>query len=615
MPDLSLSLLSQINVYPIKSIGGISLSTSWVEKQGVMFDRRFMIADLNGAMVTARSYPQLVKVKANLTPDGMWLSFDDQLPFKLSIPEFGMEPVTTTVWDDEFTAFTTTDFANRWFSSILGKSVQLLYTSEQSNRVRDKLGHNVSFADGYPLLIISEASLAELNQRSTEKHEMAQFRPNLVVSGEEAFVEDSWKRIRIGKVIFEVRKPCERCILTTVNTKTGNYKANKEPLKTLSQFRSDEKGEVYFGQNLVALNEGTIEVGDSIEVLEYKEKEQYQDKRFGESTVSRRLTLTCVEIEEIAKDFITYWLEPTNGILPNFLPGQYLPIEVALNGHAYVRYYTLSSSPTRLGRYAISVKRVAGGKVSNYLFDHLQIGDVLTAETPTGSFHLQDGMDKPLLFLSAGSGVTPMISMLRYLADKDQLNDTVFFHQCSTIDDIPFRDELDSFHNRFPSFKMIISLSQAHESWEGVKGRLALSHLKQIPNIDTRQTFVCGPKPFMAKAKNLLLKIGLPETNYHEESFGLNLDRDTNEHKRLTLKLNGKVFEGDNQSSILQQAEKQGLYIANSCRAGLCGACMLTLNSGVVDQENVPALTKEDLASGKILACCSIPNSDIELSS
>ena len=615
MSNLSLPLLSQINIYPIKSIKGISLSTSWVEKQGIMFDRRYMLADQEGVMITARAYPQLVRVKANLTPNGMWLSFDNTVPFKLSMTEFEMEQVKTNVWNDVFTAFSTTEPANRWFSSVLGRPVQLLYTGEESKRVREKFGHSVSFADGYPLLVISEASLAALNERSTDSHEMAQFRPNIVISGDEAFVEDSWKRIKIGDVEFEIRKPCQRCILTTVDAKTGSYKANKEPLKTLSNFRSCEKGEIYFGQNLVALNEGTIQVGDPIEVLEYKQKEVYLDKGFTKSIENESLRLTCVEIEEVAKDFVTYWLEPTHGVLPNYSPGQYLPIEVEANGESYARFYTLSSSPSRLGRYAISVKRVNGGKVSNYLSDNMQVGEVLTAESPSGSFHLQDTADQPLLLLSAGSGVTPMISMLRFLADHNQLNDTVFFHQCSTIDDIPFRDELDTFHARFPGFKMVISLSQAHEEWEGVKGRLALSHIKHIPDVQLRQAFVCGPKPFMNKAKHLLLKMGLPETNYHQESFGVNVENEPKETKPVTLSLNGQEFQGDNQSSILQQAEKQGLYIANSCRAGLCGACMLELKSGQVDQEDVPALTKDAAANGKILACCSVPTTDVELSS
>lgn len=117
----------------------------------------------------------------------------------------------------------------------------------------------------------------------------------------------------------------------------------------------------------------------------------------------------------------------------------------------------------------------------------------------------------------------------------------------------------------------------------------------------------------MSKAKHLLLKLGLEESKYHEESFGLNTNNQKREKKSITIKLNGEEFQGDNQSSVLQQAESKGLYVANSCRAGLCGSCILELKSGEVDQENVPVLTEQDIANGKILACCSVPKTDIEL--
>lgn len=600
--------LSQINIFPVKSIRGISLSSAWVEKQGISFDRRYMLADINGKMVTARTIPKLVKVNAVLSESGMIFSYQNCEPLLLNRSEFDLEPVNTEVWSDRFVAYSTTIEANRWFSQVVGKPVQLLYTGAVSNRVREKLGHSVSFADGYPLLVISEASLLALNQRCQEAQTMDQFRPNLVVSGNEAFVEDSWKKIRIGDVEFDVRKPCERCILTTVDTQTGDFKASKEPLKTLSQFRANEKGQIYFGQNLVALNEGRIEQGDAIEVLEYQDKAHYEDN------TNESLRLTCVEVEEIAREFVTYWFEPTHGVLPNFLAGQYLPVEVVVEAESYVRYYSLSSSPTRLGRYAISVKRVDGGKVSNHLLDNLQVGDVLSAETPQGSFHLQHDSSHPLLLLSAGSGITPMISMLRYLADNDQLSDVVFYHQCSTIADLPFKQELDDLHKRFPGLQLILSLSQAHTEWEGTKGRLTLSHLKQIPQLASRQAFVCGPDAFMKKAKNLLIKLGLPESYYHQESFGVQVGEIKAEKKALTISLDGARFIGDNVSLLLLQMENQNLSIANSCRAGLCGACMLTLTSGEVEQENVPALTESERAQGKILACCCVPKTDIELS-
>ncbi|MFW9735173.1 hybrid-cluster NAD(P)-dependent oxidoreductase [Vibrio parahaemolyticus] len=601
---MSQPVLSQINVFPVKSVGGVSLSSAWVEKQGLSFDRRFMIAKADGSMITARKYPQMVTVKSALLADGVVFSSLGMEPLKIRYQDFKMQETPATVWKDTFTAYTTTDDADDWFSQVLGQRVELLFSGEQSNRVRENLGQNVSFADGYPVLVISQASLEELNKRSSEQHSMDQFRTNLVVSGTKPFEEDSWKRIRIGEVEFESLKPCERCILTTINTQRGTFRESKEPLKTLQQFRANERGGVFFGQNLVARNEGIIRQGDKVEVLEYKEPEFYPDN----SPV--RMTLTCVEREDIALDFVTLWLEPSNGSLPNYLPGQHLPIEVDINGKKIGRRYTLSSSPSRPGRYAISVKRIAGGRVSNALLDNLQVGDVLEAENPDGQFHLKTHDAQPLLLLSAGSGVTPMLSMVRYLADHNQLNDVVFYHQCRTEHDIPCRSELEQLKREHSGLEVKICLTQPAVDWFGLKGRLSLSHIKQIKDVEQRQVFVCGPDGFMQKAKNLLLKKGLPEAHYHQEAFGVSAV-EARPEKEVEIEFNGLKIQGNNQKTLLDQIEDAGKVVSNSCRAGLCGACKVQLTSGQVHHPDVPALTDEERAMGTVLACCAIPETDV----
>ena len=295
----SVSNLSNINIFPVKSIAGISLSIAQVEKQGLQCDRRFMVASLDGKMITARTHPKMVKINAIIEPDGLVLCYPGLIDLHFTFDELEMKEVDTTVWSDTFTAYSTTEEANQWFSSILGCEAQLLFSGEQSNRMREKIQTNVSFADGYPLLMISEASLAELNRRSSSHHTMAQFRTNLVVSGNEAFIEDSWKRIRIGDVEFEVVKPCQRCILTTVNPNTAQYHPNKEPLKPFSTFRADDSGNVYFGQNLIAKNEGTINVGDKIEVLETKEKEYYKDS--GSIAATQQIAVDPIKAKEVTK--------------------------------------------------------------------------------------------------------------------------------------------------------------------------------------------------------------------------------------------------------------------------------------------------------------------------
>lgn len=604
--SLVVPTLSQIHVYPVKSTAALTQSHAWVEKQGLAFDRRFMVASDEGAMITARKYPQMVKITATLTMTGLVLQYPNKTDLVLQYADFAMVDASATVWNDNFSAYTTTMIANQWFSDIIGHSVQLLFCGQQSNRVRSKIGHNVSFADGYPLLVISEASLAELNERSRDHHTMAQFRTNLVVSNTDAFAEDGWKRIRIGEVEFEIVKPCARCILTTVDPLTGEFNALKEPLKTMATFRADATGDVFFGQNLVALNEGMIRAGDVIEVLEKQPKQVYVDN------AETKLLLTCVEREDIAADFTTFWLESHQQLpLPPYLPGQHLPLQLEINGEFIARYYTLSSSPSRPGRYAISVKRIDDGRISNWLHQHFQVGDVLAADKPGGDFHLGIHTDK-LLLLSAGSGITPMLSMLRYLSDNDNIRDVVFYHQCSTEADIPSLQELHQLEKMHPSLDLRIVLSQPRRDWQGESGRLSLSHLAMISDLDQRQVFVCGPNAFMDTAKKLLLKMGVSPARYHQEAFGP-LGGSSTPKQSVKLNIDGHIFNGNNQQTLLEQAETAGVELNYSCRAGFCGACKVTLTSGQVEQPDVPALLPQERQQGKILACCCIPKTDLKI--
>jgi uncharacterized protein YcbX/ferredoxin-NADP reductase len=598
--------LEQINLYPVKSLGGLSLSNAWVEKQGLAFDRRFMLQDKAGHMVTARKYPAMVLVCTVLLSDGLVFTAKGRLPLVIRYRDFDLNEVSATVWSDTFTAYTTTAAANAWFSELLGIPVTLLFCGEQSNRVRAKVGHNVSFADGYPVLIISQASLDELNRRSSELHQMDQFRTNLVVSGSEPFIEDSWRRIKIGDVVFESVKPCERCILTTVDVQNGQFRETKEPLKTLSSFRANDQGGVFFGQNLVAKNEGMIRAGDEVEVLEYKEKEYYADNQ------PTRLSLRCVARESIARDFTTFWFSVEHGPIPDYRPGQYLPIEIEINGVKHSRCYTLSSAPCEQGRLAISVKRVAQGTVSNWLSDHLRVGDSLYALQPDGQFHLDPERSQPLLLLSAGSGITPMLSILRYLAVAGNITDTVFYHQCRSEADIPCRKELERLALTHPGLTLKFALTEPTESWRGLCGRLSLDRIEEIEDVERRQAYVCGPDGFMKTAKNLLIRSGLAATAYHQESFGM-ATLEKGPMKTLTISIDGRQFVGDNQSTLLQQADTAGISIASSCRAGLCGACRVKVVSGEVKQADAPALPF--IGEGMALACCCIPQDDVIIDS
>lgn len=602
MPPLE---LSQVTVYPVKSIAGISLSSAWVEKQGLTFDRRFMLAFYDGGMVTARRFPQMVTIRSALLVDGLRFSYPNRSDLVIYYRDFDLMHVETTVWSDTFSAYSTTKQACEWFSSIIGEPVQLLFSGEQSNRVREKLGHNVSFADGYPLLLIGEASLEELNARSSEHHLMAQFRPNLVVRGADAFAEDTWKRIKIGEVEFEVSKPCERCVLTTVDVETGDFRASQEPLKTLATFRANASGGIFFGQNLVALNEGLIHQHDDIEVLEYQDAEKYQDIRLD-------INLRCESKTLIARDFVAieFTLPPQQTF--EFIPGQYISIELPIDGESISRCYSIVSAESDSRTITIAVKRVAGGKASNWLSDTLLVGDSITGFPAQGEFVLDAVSASPILLLSAGSGITPLLSMLRFLLSSHRGHPVVFYHQCRSVEDIPYREELVALQQSHANLTLHISLTQPPQGWAGLSGRLSRDHLTLIPQVAEHQVYVCGPEGFMNQAQALLQEQGLPNSAYHQENFSIAVPVEQ-EHYSLDLTFNGTTIIGNNQSTLLEQAERNGIAIANSCRAGLCGACRVKVSKGDVEQAHAPALAHIDTDAGMVLACCCVPLTDVEV--
>lgn len=269
--------LSEINIYPIKSLGGISLKESKIERRGLEFDRRWLLVDKNNKFLTQREFPKMATVKTEITNDGLGVSCDAS---DLTIPFASQNSKVETVqiWQNRCKAKIYESSVNEWFSDILQTNCKLVVMPEETRRkvnyfykVNDD--DHVSFADGYPFLLIGENSLKDLNARLNEDLPMNRFRPNFVVADSEGFAEDSWKKIKIGETVFHIVKPCARCVMTTIEQTTGE-KDGKEPLKTLASFRIPKrsvKKKILFGQNLIAERDGEIlRVGDKIEVLETK---------------------------------------------------------------------------------------------------------------------------------------------------------------------------------------------------------------------------------------------------------------------------------------------------------------------------------------------------------
>lgn len=263
--------LSEIYTYPVKSLGGIALSEAKIERRGLQYDRRWMIVDDTGRFVSQREIPRMALLGTAIEPPFLTVFWrnnpEEKVHIPLHPPANELEKLQVQIWSDRCAARVLTDDINNWFSINLGQNLRLVYMPDTTRRRADgryaPKGHHVSFADGFPFLIIGRASLDELNKRLAQALPMNRFRPNFVFAGSEPFEEDHWKNFTIGSQPFARVKPCARCIIPTTDQDTAERAA--EPLKTLATFRKTGN-KILFGQNLVWLGEGEqwVRVGDRI---------------------------------------------------------------------------------------------------------------------------------------------------------------------------------------------------------------------------------------------------------------------------------------------------------------------------------------------------------------
>ncbi len=274
-----------IFLYPIKSCQAISLTKAEITPKGLrdifqptFYDRQFMLVDEKGKFLTQRQYPQLATIRVKIEGSKLYLSSKNGgiSPFEL-IPSTHKNSMKVNVWHDHTIAIDQGDEVANWFKNTLKIDIFCRLVQQSDHHIRainpnysTQENQSVSFADGFPFLLTNTASLQELNQRLENKYPqeklqitMDRFRPNIVVETSEPFIEDTWKMIKIGKVKFEVVKPCSRCIVITTDQKTGKINPLKEPLLTLSSFRNTSEG-IMFGQNLIAIDDGIVEIGDQL---------------------------------------------------------------------------------------------------------------------------------------------------------------------------------------------------------------------------------------------------------------------------------------------------------------------------------------------------------------
>jgi len=632
--------LSALAIYPLKSAKAINLTSSHVSEMGLDHDRRFVISDMQGQFITGRTQPKITTIKIEVVAQGIMLSAPQMPPIAFTFKELQQDYTDVTVWGTIIRGQRCSENINQWLGKFLQIDCQLLYFGTSSSRQVPNFDKQLSFADGYPILLISQASLDELNRSTLRPIEMSQFRANFIVTGCEPFAEDSWKRIKIGNAEFELVKPCERCIFTTLSPGKISFAEDKEPLKTLSLFRKGNDGKIDFGQNLVSHNDAEIKLGDRVEVLEYHTPKFYADNRPKQRPIvsapkaavnhntelqaktlwdkNETRQLCCVAVIDETPDTKTFRFRVEPAALLNYKPGQFITLNLKIGHDLVMRNYTLSSSPSRPDLLAVTVKRVPDGKASNWLNDNLAVGDRLGASSPRGPFHAFTATTPKLLLLSAGSGITPMLSMARYYADTECDKDIVFFYSAKTAVDLIALDELQLLTRQHTNMRLALTLTaeSTQSDWTGLRGRIDQQMLADVVrDISDRSSYVCGPETFMTTMAAALTALNVPAEQQFQESFGDHKHSETpSEPVNILLDSWDTSFVGDNKTTLLEQAERNGVNIPYNCRAGYCGVCRVTLESGEVRVLADHALTDDGKKAKKILACSCIPQTDVVIS-
>ena len=269
--------VSQLYIYPIKSLGGIALDKATVTDRGFQYDRRWMLVDYNNLFISQRDVHRMALLKLSLTDEGIKVTHSVKqslftIPFGCVKNEFA----EVTIWDDICTGQFVSDEADEWFSSMLGISCRLVYMPDETHRITDQryTSENciTSFSDAYPFLLIGQSSLDDLNGKLTDTLPMNRFRPNIVFTGGDPYQEDMMHTFTIGDITFHGVKLCARCVITTIDQENGI--SGKEPLKTLARYRSKNK-KIMFGQNLSHEGLGEIKIGDKLHIIKLNQEDRF----------------------------------------------------------------------------------------------------------------------------------------------------------------------------------------------------------------------------------------------------------------------------------------------------------------------------------------------------
>jgi len=332
----------------------------------------------------------------------------------------------------------------------------------------------------------------------------------------------------------------------------------------------------------------------------------------------------------------TFRLLPASGdgLLPfTFVPGQFLNVAFSIGGARMIRSYSISSSPTHREYVELTVRREPRGAVSRHIVDLLRVGDVVEAGGPVGKFTFTGTEADSIVLISGGVGITPMVSITRYLTERSWTGDIFFFYACRTPADFIFAHEMASLQRRNPKLRVAVTMTRPEGTdWKGPRGHLTKELLTQtVPDLVSRRIHLCGPPSMMDATKALLAELGVPSEQVKIEAFGTPKPSPaaagttakptapatgplvTFSKSNKSAKIHVDLQRGDSppKQTILELSEELGIGIEFSCRVGTCGVCKVKLTSGEVDQEVQDALDADDKANNIILACQAKPKGEV----
>lgn len=312
-------------------------------------------------------------------------------------------------------------------------------------------------------------------------------------------------------------------------------------------------------------------------------------------------TATCVSRLQETPDTFSYEFMSSHPVITDFAAGSHLNVRILADGQVLTRTYTLSSSPKQLPRFSLTVKKVVEGAVSCWLAEHMQPGMTLEFTLPAGDFVLPEHPAGRMLFIAAGSGITPVMSMLRFLAETANRSEIECLYYARSPQDIIFQDELLALSEKIPGLRLNFCVETPSESWAGLTGRFQCEHLTQLKNLAQHEVYLCGPAGFMQMATSELRQLGIADHQIHREVFTLDLGAVSVNSGASVQFTSEAAASPSKRKTLLEEAESRGLNPVSGCRSGICKTCRCKKLEG----ETLNLLTGEHsrMVNEYILSC------------